>query len=85
MECHACEIIHVLGPYVLFAIFAIFLCRLVRRHREQFAQMHSRTMDVFERQNATYERVHFDLVALNKGSDKVHGSLDADTSTGRKR
>ena len=41
--------------------------------------MHARTMDVFERQNATYERVHFDLVALNKGSDKVHGSLDDDS------
>ena len=85
MECHACEIIHVLGPYVLVAIFMIILCRLVRRHHDQLAQIHARTMDVFERQNATYERVHFDLVALNKGSDKVHGSLDADTSTGRKR
>ena len=85
MDCHACEIIHVLGQYFLVALFAIVLYRLVRGHRDDMAQVHARTMDVFERQNATYERVHFDLVALNKGSDKVHGSLDDDPSNGRTR
>ena len=85
MDCQFCNIVHVLGPYVLVALFAIFLYRIIKRHHEVLAQIHARTMDVFERQNATYERVHFDLVALNKGSDKVHGSLDEDSSTGRKR
>jgi Ca2+/H+ antiporter len=70
MDCHVCEIIHVVGPYVLVAFFAIFLYRILKRHQEIYAQMHGRAMDVFERQNATYERVHFDLVALNKSNEK---------------
>jgi hypothetical protein len=70
MECQACQIIHVVGPYVLVVFFAFFLYRLIRRHHEHLAQLHARTMDVFERQNATYERVHFDLVAMKKNEAK---------------
>ena len=66
MECHFCEAIHVLGPYVLVAFFSIFIYRLVKRHQEHLAQLHARTMDVFERQTSVYERVHLDLVAIKK-------------------
>ena len=77
MECHACEFIHVLGPYVLVAFFAIFIYRIIKRHQDTYAQMHARTMDVFERQNAVYERVHFALVGLKKHSAHDDGDADA--------
>jgi hypothetical protein len=76
MDCHACEIIHVVGPYFLVAFFAIVLYRLVRRHHDEVAQMHERAMDAFERQNATYERVHFDLVAIKKRDAAAAGEND---------
>jgi Ca2+/H+ antiporter len=85
MDCHVCEIIHVVGPYVLVAFFAIFLYRILKRHQEMYAQMHGRAMDVFERQNATYERVHFDLVALSKSNEKDKESAETDVSAPRRR
>ena len=81
MECHFCEAIHVLGPYLLVAFFSIFIYRLVKRHQEHLAQLHARTMDVFERQTAVYERVHFDLVAIKK--DEVKGE-DAEPAPKRR-
>jgi hypothetical protein len=70
MDCQFCNIIQVLGPYALVAIFAIFIARLVKRHHEHLAQLHARMLDVFDRQNATYERVHFDLVAMKRNEVK---------------
>jgi len=71
MDCRFCEWVHILGPYALVVLFAIVLMRFVKRHNEQLGQLHTRTIDVFERQNATYERVHFDLVALKKDEPKA--------------
>ena len=85
MDCHFCEVVHVVGPYVLVAFFAIFLYRLIKRHHELFAQMHARTMDVFERQNATYERVHFDLVALKDSDKREAGSIEVEAPAPKKR
>ena len=70
MDSQFCNIIQVLGPYALVAIFAIFFVRMVKRHREHVAQLHSRTLDVFERQNAFFERVHFDLIELKRHQPK---------------
>ncbi|MGO8999522.1 MAG: hypothetical protein ACLQVI_39865 [Polyangiaceae bacterium] len=66
MDCHFCEAIHILGPYVLVVFFTLFISKLVKRHQEQMAQLHGRTLDVFERQTAAYERVHDDLVAIKR-------------------
>lgn len=85
MDCQFCEVVHVVGPYILVAFFAIFLYRVIKRHHELFAQMHARTMDVFERQNATYERVHFDLVAMKKGETETKTVSDFDASAPKKR
>ena len=83
MECHACEIVHVVGPYVLIVFFALFLYRLIRRYHEHLAQLHARTLDVFDRQNATYERVHFDLVAMKKSETKEVAKSDVAVATKR--
>ena len=83
MECQACEIVHVVGPYVLVVFFALFIYRLIRRHHEHIAQLHARTLDVFDRQNATYERVHFDLVAMKKNETKEVAKSDVAVSTKR--
>jgi len=49
--------IHVLLPYLLVAFIAMLLYRLIQRHEDDVTRIHSRTLDVFERQNATYERI----------------------------
>ncbi len=70
MQCHFCELIHVLGPYALVAFFSIFIYRLVKKHQDYLAQLHARTLDVFERQTTVYERVQVGLVALKKDETK---------------
>jgi hypothetical protein len=93
MDCQFCNIVHVVGPYVLVAFFAMFLVaffamflyRIIKRHHEALAQIHARTMDVFERQNATYERVHFDLVAMKKGETETKDVSSYDASAPKKR
>jgi hypothetical protein len=80
---HACEFIHVVGPYALVVFFTLFFYRLIRRHHEHLGQLHARTLDVFERQNATYERVHFDLVAMKKSEAK--DVVETDVAASKKR
>ncbi len=70
MDSYVCQVIQTLGPYVLVALFAIFFVRLVKRHREHVTQLHTRTLDAFERQNAFFERVHFDLIELKRHEPK---------------
>ncbi len=82
MDCHFCEAIHILGPYVLVVFFTLFISKLVKRHQEHMAQLHGRTLDVFERQAAVYERVHYDLVAISKTDGK---DAEGSDSSPRKR
>jgi hypothetical protein len=70
MQCHFCELIHVLGPYALVAFFSVFIYRLVKKHQEDLAQLQFRTLNVFERQTSVYERVHLDLVSSKKDEKK---------------
>jgi hypothetical protein len=77
-----CQLFAVLGPYVLVVFFTLFISRLIRRHHEHLAQLHARTLDVFDRQNATYERVHFDLVAMKKSEVK---DVEAEAAASKKR
>jgi hypothetical protein len=85
MDCQFCEAIHILGPYVLVIFFTLFISKLVKRHQEQVAQLHGRTLDVFERQAAIYERVHYDLVAIRKSDGNDDKDAEASDSSPRKR
>jgi len=85
MECQFCEVIHIVGPYVLVVFFTLFIYRLIKRHQEHVAQLHSRTLDVFERQAAVYEKVHFDLVAIKKNDVKDYSSSSSDAETTPKK
>jgi hypothetical protein len=80
MECHFCDAIHIVGPYVLVVFFSLFIYKLIKRHQEHIAQLHGRTLDVFERQAAVYERVHYDLVAIKKNDVKDVAVSESDSS-----
>ena len=85
MECQVCEVVHIVGPYVLVVFFTLFIYRLIKRHQEHVAQLHSRTLDVFEKQQAVYEKVHFDLVAIKKNDVKDYSSQSSDVETSPKK
>jgi hypothetical protein len=76
MECQFCEVAHVLGPYVLVILFAIVFSRTIKRFHEQIVQLHGRTVDAFERQASSYERVHFDIIKTRKDDAKEFASKD---------
>jgi hypothetical protein len=71
MDCHVCEVVQAVGPYVLVAVGGYWLHRTAKKFREHLLELHARFFDVTERHAGSLEKIHCAIVDFKKKDEAI--------------